>query len=49
MTGPEWLDGLFPQPLETVTKTAFNYLVGGPEWSWACFIDERKGEERCTY
>jgi len=44
MTGPEWLDGLFPQPLKTVTKEQ-NYLVGGPDWSWSCFIGERKDEE----
>jgi len=44
MTGPDWVDGFFPQPVETVVDQFNNFIVGGYDWSWGCFLDEREDE-----
>lgn len=44
MTGPDWLEGFFPQPVETVEDKFNNFIVGGSDWSWGCFLDKREDE-----
>ena len=45
MSGPDWLEGFFPQPVETVVDTFNDFIVGGSSWSWNCFLKARENED----
>ena len=46
MSGPGWIQGFFPQPVETITDKFNDYIIaGGNFWSWACYLDERENYE----
>jgi len=45
MSGPDWLEGFFPQPVETVVDTFNDFIVGGSSWSWNCFLEARENED----
>ena len=45
MTGPDWLQGFFPQPVETVNDSFDEYIWAGSDWSWSCFENQRENED----